>query len=58
MSFPQPLIWRAGRDRLAHASKRGVTRTLCGLLPVPERLAWPATNTCPTCVERAEAARA
>lgn len=42
--------WLAGPDRIAHAHRAGRSRTLCGLHPIDERLAWPETFRCATCL--------
>jgi len=51
MTFGVTLVWVAGRDGIAHAN-RGHERTLCGLLPLPQRFAWPAKRTCVACEVR------
>jgi hypothetical protein len=47
------LAWVAGRDQVAHAQARGLSRTLCGRPLVIARWAWPATVSCADCSARA-----
>lgn len=46
---PARLVWRAGRDGVAHASRAGAFRTLCDLFAVDERLGWPEQRRCMGC---------
>lgn len=50
-----PVIWRADATQIGHAFRHRDTRTLCDRPVTPERLAWPVSNVCPVCRERAEA---
>lgn len=52
----QRLTWRAGADRVAHASARGWLRTLCGERVTDERLAWPELRRCLGCASLAKEA--
>lgn len=48
----RPPLWLAhDRAGLEHARSHGpAPRTACGLLAVPERMAWPGRARCPVCV--------
>lgn len=43
------LVWIAGRDRIAHASRPGHALTLCGVRPHDPRWAWPESSRCAPC---------
>lgn len=43
------VTWRAGSDRVAHASLPKALRTVCGMEIVAERLSWPAFRKCLAC---------
>jgi hypothetical protein len=53
------LDWVAYRDGLAHATRSGALRTLCGAIPTPSRYAWPIGAYCAVCrtLEQAEAGK-
>jgi hypothetical protein len=47
-----PVLWRAGRDRIAHARRRRPDlRALCGERVVDEREAWPQLRRCTACLK-------
>lgn len=49
---PTRFTWRAGADRIAHATWRDGSRherTACGVPAVLERLAWPERSWCGPC---------
>jgi hypothetical protein len=50
------LTWRAGADRVAHASAPKGLRTLCGERIVDERLAHPELRRCLGCRNLADQA--
>lgn len=52
------LTWVAARDGIAHArlDRDRSGRTLCDRPATPERYAWPASERCATCVQRAKEA--
>lgn len=52
------IIWRAGPDRVAHASLPRNSRTMCGLRVLPEMFAWPKFRHCMICVAATEPATA
>ena len=45
--------WIAGPDRLAHASRPGDPRALCGRVSLDPRWGWPERGRCPDCQARA-----
>ncbi len=42
--------WQAGSDRVAHAARPGVRRTLCEIPVVDPRYGWPTALYCSNCI--------
>ena len=56
LKWPPFVLWIADRDGLAHArSKSGATRTVCGIVAIDRRYAWPPTGRCLDCMEATHA---